>query len=199
MQHKNKIKFIDKKIEQEHIYISYPQIELKHKILQNKINKAILDIILRFMNKESYHVSEENSLYGEYNITLNTKNLLSLIIEFCFYNEKSNLSHNTLKSLTINTKDAYIYNLNDLFVEGSNYENIINKAILEYIRDNGVPIFEELANINKNRSFYFTENSLVIYYNFNKNSLYSSNYCIPQFHIPLDHINNIINLKAISL
>lgn len=199
MHPKSKINFLSKKIEVEHIYLSYPQVELKHKKLQNKINNEILNMILSFMNQEAYQLSDENLLYGEYNITLNTKNLISLIIEFCIYNEKKNSSYNTLKSLTINTKDAYIYRFNDLFIKESNYENVINKAILENIRENGVPIVEELANISKNRSFYFTDDSLVIYYNLHKNSPYASNYCTPQFYIPINNIKNIISSKAISL
>lgn len=199
LQHKSQIKVITKQIEQEHIYIYYPQIRLKHKKAQNKINKTILDIILSFIDKEAGHLNDENSLYGEFNVTLNTKNLLSLIIELSYYDENKNSSYNILKSLTINTKDVYIYNFDDLFIKGSNYENVINKAILEYIRDNGVPIVEELANINTNRHFYFTEDSLAIYYNLHKSSLYSANYCIPQFYIPLDYIKDIINSKAIPL
>lgn len=199
MHNTSKIKFIDKKIDQEHIFITYPQFKLKHKTLQNKINKAILDTIVKFIEKESYLLKDNYSLYSEFNVTLNTKNLISLIIEFYFYNDENNSSHNTLQSLTIRTTDAYIYDFNDLFIEGINYENIISKIILEYIRDNGVPIVEELANINKNKSFYFTNDSLVVYYNLNKNSLYSSNYWIPQFYIPIKSIKNIMNSKAISL
>lgn len=199
MHNTSKIKFIDKKIDQEHIFITYPQFKLKHKTLQNKINKAILDIIVKFIEKESYLLKDNYSLYSEFNVTLNTKNLISLIIEFYFYNDENNSSHSTLQSLTIRTTDAYIYDFNDLFIEGINYENIISKIILEYIRDNGVPIVEELANINKNKSFYFTNDSLVVYYNLNKNSLYSSNYWIPQFYIPIKSIKNIINPEAISL
>lgn len=197
MAHKKaRTRIITKKIENERINIAYPQLKLKHKKVQHKINNIIVDMIQSFIEKETDKFSNQRDIYGEYNITLNERNLLSLIIEFysCFPGQDT--AFNLLKSLTINIREAYIYNLKDLFYEGSNYEYIINKIILEDIKENSIPIIEEFANISKSRGFYLTEDCLVIYYELNKNSKYAYIYSSPQFIIPFNSIKDIINPKG---
>lgn len=187
------IKIIDKKIEQQHINIFYPQLKLKYRKLQYKINASILEIIKKLLKAEFSCTKEELSIHGEYRITLNKKNLLSLNIEIYSYATKGHSSFNTLHSLTIDTRNARLYNLKDLFIERSNYENIISSIIIKHIRDNGLPIIDEFANINEHRNFYLTEDAIVIYYKLNKNSPYAPIYCVPEFTIPFDTIKDIIN------
>ena len=186
---KGTYKIITKKIENEYTDIAYPQFKSKP-----KINNLIQDMIQSFIKKETNKFLEQWNIYGDYKITLLKENLLSIIIEgySCLHGEDK--AFYFLQSLTINIRESYIYNFNDLFYKGSNYEYIIDKIILENIKDNNIPIIEELANINKNRRFYLTKDSLVIYYELNRNSMYASSYCIPQFNIPFNTIKNIINL-----
>lgn len=180
---------ITRKIENEYIDITYPQFKSKP-----KINSLIQDMMQSFIKKEDNKLLEQRNIYGEYKITLFKNNLLSIIIEGYSYLPEEDATFNLLKSITINTRKAYIYKFNDLFYKGSNYEYIINKIILENIKNNNIPILEEFANINKNRKFYLTKDSLVIYYELNRNSMYASSYCIPQFNIPFIAIKNIVNL-----
>ncbi|WML37274.1 RsiV family protein [Clostridium sp. OS1-26] len=197
MEHKKaRTRIITGKIENEHMNITYPQLKLKRKKVQHKINKVIVDMMQSFIEKETNKFLEQRDIYGEYKITLDKRNLLSLVIEFYSCLPGQNIAFNLLKSLTINTREAYIYNFNDLFYEGSNYEYIINKIILEDIKENSIPIIEEFANINKNRRFYLTEDCLVIYYELNKNSKYAYIYSAPQFIIPFNSIKDIINTKG---
>jgi hypothetical protein len=189
-------KIITRKIENQYTDIAYPKLKLKHEKVQHKINNLILDMTQNFIKEETNKFLEQRNIHGEYNITLNKRNVLSIIIEFYSYLPEEETAFNLLKSLTINTTEAYIYNFNDLFYKGSNYDYIINKLILENIKENNIPIIEEFSNINKNRRFYLTEDSLVIYYELNRNSKYASIYCIPKFVIPFNFIRNIINSKG---
>lgn len=184
---------ISRKIENENVDITYPELKLKHKKVQYKINNLILDRTQSFIKKELDKFSNQRNINGEYKITLNKRNLLSIAFEFYSYLPQENSTFDILKSLTVNTREGYIYNFNDLFYKGSNYENNINRIIIENIKENSIPIIEEYANINKNRKFYLTEDSLVIYYELNRNSRYAPIYCIPQFTIPYNSIENIIN------
>ncbi|MBC2580233.1 DUF3298 domain-containing protein [Clostridium sp. DJ247] len=193
---KSQTRIITRKIENEHISITYPQLKLKHKKVQHKINNLILDMLQNFIEKETNKFLEQRDIYGEYKITLNKRNLLSVIIEFYLCIPGKDTALNLLKAITINIREAYIYNFKELFYKESNYEYIINKIILENIKENNIPIIEEFANINKNRRFYLTEDSLVIYYELNKNSKYSYIYCVPQFIIPFNFIKDIINPKG---
>ncbi|MEQ8155086.1 MAG: DUF3298 domain-containing protein [Clostridiaceae bacterium] len=184
---------ISRKIENEYADITYPELKLKHKKAQNKINNLILDRTQSFIKKELDKFSHQRNINGKYKVTLNKRNLLSIIFEFYSYLPEENSTFDLLKSLTIDTRECCIYNFNDLFYEGSNYENSINTIIIENIKENSIPIIEEYANINKNRKFYLTEDSLVIYYELDRNSKYASIYCIPQFTIPYNSIKNFIN------
>jgi hypothetical protein len=188
---KRSYRVIAKKIENEHTDIMYPQFKLKP-----KINNLIEDMIQSLIKKEADEFLGQRNIYGKYKITLFKKNLLSIIIQCYSYLPGDDRTFNLLKSLTINIRKSCIYNFDDLFYKESDYEYIINKIILENIKDNNIPIIEEFANINKNRSFYLTEDSLVIYYELNRNSPYAFSYCIPQFSIPIDSIKNIINPKG---
>lgn len=190
---KRTTKIISKKIENENVDITYPELKLKHKRIQSKINNLILDRIQNFTKKELDKFSNQRNINGEYKITFNKRNLLSIIFEFYSYLPEENSTFDILKSLTINTRDGYIYNFNDLFYKGSNYKSSINRIIIENIKENSIPIIEEYANINKNRNFYLTEDSLVVYYGLNINSKYTPIYCIPQFTIPYNSIKDIIN------
>lgn len=193
MEHKIRTKITHKKIDKEHTDITYPQLELEDKEIAEKINKQILELVLQFINEENLYLKTIDLLYGDYKITLNRTDLLSLTMEFCSYKEENNICFTTLKSLTIDTATASIYNFENLFDERSDYEPIINKIILENIRDNNVPIIEEFGNMNKYRNFYLTDDSLIIYYNLNRNSRYASSYYFPYFRIPYCTINEIIN------
>lgn len=184
---------VSRKVENEYVDITYPELKLKHKKVQYKINNLILYRIQSFIKKEFDKFSNQRNINGEYKITLNKRNLLSIIFEFYSYLPGENSTLDILKSLTISTREGYIYNFNDLFYKGSNYENSINRILIENIKENNIPIIEEYANINKNRKFYLTEDSLVIYYELNKNSKYASVYCIPQFAIPYNSIKSIID------
>ena len=184
---------VSRKIENEYADITYPELKLKHKKVQYKINNLILDRTQSFIKKELDKFSDQRNINGEYKVTLNKRNLLSIIFEFYSYLPEENSTFDLLKSLTIDTREGCIYNFNDLFYEGSNYENSINTIIIENIKENSIPIIEEYANINKNRKFYLTEDSLVIYYELDRNSKYASIYCIPQFAIPYNSIKKFIN------
>lgn len=183
----------NKKIDKEHTDITYPQLEFKDEKIAAKINKQISEIVLQFIKAESLYLKNTDFLYGNYKITLNRSDLLSLTIEFCSCKEESNISFTTLKSLTIDTSTASMYNFKDLFDERSDYDTIINKIVLEDIRDNNVPIIEEFGNMNKYRNFYLLDDSLMIYYNLNRNSRYASYYYFPHFRIPYYKIKEIMS------
>jgi hypothetical protein len=193
---KSRIKIIDKSIQEENINIVYPQLKFKHKRLQHKINKIILQTVQVFIKEESEKLEDQMSLDGEYKVTLNKRNFLSLTFEIYLYSKIKNMHFNILKSLTINTVNAHIYNFKDFFREESDYGAVLNKIILQQIKDNDIPIIEEFANINKNRSFYLTDNSLVIYYELYRHSTYASAYWAPEFIIPFDSIKAFINPKG---
>lgn len=193
MEHTTNIKIKKEKIDEEHTDITYPQLEFEDEKIAEKINKRILELVLQFIKAESLYLNNTDFIYGDYKITLNKNNLLSLTIEFCSYRDGNNMSFTTQKSLTIDTATGLVYNLKDLFAEGSDYDNKINTIILESIRDNSIPIIEEFGNMNKYRNFYITNDYLVIYYNLNRNSPYASYYYSPHFKISYISIEDIIN------
>lgn len=192
---KGKIKILDKNISQENVNIAYPYFRLKNKKYTNLLNEHIFTQIQNVIKKELSETKNTIFLQGRYEITVNTKDILSLLFETYTQDLNSNLCYNSITPLTINIKKGSIYNLSDLFIKEKNYETILSNIILQQIRDSNIPIIEEFANITKNRSFYLTETSLVICYTLYKNSHYSS-YCTPYFNIPFYSLKHIINPKG---
>lgn len=191
---KGSIKISNKNIEQEHISISYPQLKSKHKKTNHNINKIICHMIDTII-EEFQELKDKMSMHGDCQIRLNKRNLISLTIEIFYFSEEEKSDFSVVKSLTANVINSYEYSLKDFFQEKSNYENVLNKIILQKIKDNDIAIIEEFGNIS-NRSFYLTEDSLVIYYNLHRNSRYSSIYFSPEFSISYNSMKAIICPKG---
>ncbi len=63
MEHKKALtRIITRKIENEHTNIDYPQLKLKYKKVQHKINKLILDMTQSFIEKDTNKFLEQRDI-----------------------------------------------------------------------------------------------------------------------------------------
>lgn len=92
----------------------------------------------------------------------------------------------TRTSYTIDKKKEALLTLKELFSEGYNYSDIINKEIENQIKKNPENYFDSgnvFKGISENQSFYIRDGDLVIYYQLYDIAPYV--FGIPEFKIPL--------------
>lgn len=191
-------KFINKNLNYLKEDIKLPQFiggndEKKINLINNEISKDILPKV-----KESEKTSEEYfggigqekptfpyEIYSRYIVTEDNNKLFSLYNDYYEYLGGAH-GMTTRTSYTVDKNKERIVSLKDLFVEGYNYESIINNEIKKEISKNPQNYFESgnvFKGINENQSFYIRDGNLVIYYQLYDIAPYVFGF--PEFTVPL--------------
>ena len=180
-------------INEKNLEINYPQLQIiKNNRHRTKINELIRNMVDSFIKEEIQEEGQENISVG-YEIKLNRSNLLSILFKISNFTKEQNEIFTTFRSITINTKNAALLSLKDLFIENSYYEYVINKIISDYIENNQTPYIQEFLNKDINKFFYLTEKYLVIYFPLNRGTNYAYFYCVPEYFIPFNNIKGFLN------
>lgn len=134
-----------------------------------------------------------------YFITKNDQYLISLYNDY--YEFLGGAHGNTIRtSYTIDIAKEELLELKDLFSEGFNYKDMINKEISGQIQNNKENYFdngESFKGISDNQGFYIEGNNLIIYYQLYEIAPYV--FGIPEFKIDLNIFgDNYKYNKAIS-
>lgn len=192
----NGILIIEKKAAKKRIEVFYPQVVINNNPKKEKEINEVIKKIMHDLIKDEYDRQRKNKVYGNYEIKLNNNELLSLVFEASSFEEGRKESFTATNSITIDLKNNRILDFEDIFVENSYYELIINKLITDSIEKNDTPHIQEFVNIDKSKSFYVTKDSLVIYVPLYKDTSYANYYCVPEFNIPLREISGIVQPKG---
>ena len=182
-----------KLIQQQEKKIYYPFVYgLPNKFVEYQINQEIYNMVNMLM-EEQYNVQDTPEfveMLGTYEIKTNERNILSILFSnyAIFYQAAHGLT--LMKSLTIDVETGEVYQLEDLFKNGSNYVDILSTKVKEQINERDIPVFEPFTEIDPNQDFYIADKSLVLYFQLYELTPYA--YGFPMFPISVYELENII-------
>lgn len=191
-------KSIDKNLSYIKEDIKIPQLlggndEKKINLINNVINKDILPKVeeAEKTSKEYFGgIGQEKptfpyEIHSSYIISKDNKELLSLYNDY--YEYLGGAHGITIRtSYNIDKDKEKLLSLKDLFSNGYNYRDTINKEIEAQISKNPENYFDSgkaFKGISENQNFYIEDDNLVIYYQLYDIAPYV--FGIPQFKIPL--------------
>lgn len=125
-----------------------------------------------------------------YIVTKYNDNIISLYNDYYEYLGGAHGS-TTRTGYTIDRINEKIINLKDLFLEGFDYKEIINKDIREEIRKDPDKYFyspENFKGILDNQGFYISGNNIVVFFNQYQIAPYVAG--IPEFKIPVEEFGD---------
>ena len=138
-------------------------------------------------------------VYSRYTIGDDNNELISLYNDYYEYLGGAH-GMTTRTSYTIDKEKESLITLKDLFVQGYQYSDVINKKIKEDISKNPDNYFDSgkaFKGINENQSFYIEGDNLVIYYQLYDIAPYV--FGIPEFKIPLKSFDgNYVYYKSLK-
>lgn len=180
------------KTENIEVETKYPVVtNMENKDVENKINNMILEKI--GIQEEPIEIDDETfkeTIQGDYEITLKTKNRLSIKFSDILYMEGAAHPSRYIYSLTFDFKTGNILKLKDLFKENVDYKNKLNTILSEKVNKLDFKLFEEYKGIEEKQEFYMIENSLVVYY---QEGIYTPHAVGPLFlEVAFDEIKNIL-------
>lgn len=154
-------------IRQDGTTIYFPQVvNLQHMNIQQKINQKIYEYVQRLIQQQ-YEEQDAQSfieMIGLYEIKTNERNILSLSLSNYAYAFKHAHGLTLMESLTFDVQTGKLYQLGDLFKEGSNYKSVLSKLIERQIKERDIPVLNSYPGILPDQNFYIADKSLVIYY-----------------------------------
>lgn len=178
---------------------------------QEEFNKKVKDDIDKFF-ENNYREAKKNFLDNEaqgikyvantdFEVKRNTENVLSIIVKYYSY---SGGAHGIYEDVSYNMdiKRGKFINLSDLFVEGSNYKEIINNQIKNQIEENekankeNIGIYQ-FSSIDDNQKFYFEDEAITIYFDLYKIAPYAAG--IPEFRLDKNNLIPIVKEEYIKL
>jgi len=190
---------VDKSFEESSEYlkvsVKIPQIiGLNNKEREEEINKEILDFTNNFV-EENRSASEANrpgvpyESFISYKVT-NEEKILSFYIDYYQY---SGGAHGITirKTYNIDRDTGKNLELKDLFKEGFDYKEYINKEIESQISLNKEVFFpgkEGFTGIKDNQAFYIEDGYIVIQFAYYEIAPYAAG--MPQFKIPYNVLEN---------
>ncbi len=177
------------------IDIVYPQVSLQDKKIQDKINQAIQDRVFRLIARQRQWPDSAGikhfEMSGDYKITLDEENILSIRFENFIYPELAAHGLTMVDSITIDLKSGKEYTLADLFERGSDYIYVLNQFIAKQFKQQGIPMISEFKGITANQDYYLTKENMIIYFQIYEYTPYYVG--VVEFKIPYYKITNYIN------
>lgn len=191
--------------------LNIPSITNSNLKAQEEFNKKVKDDIDKFF-ENNYREAKKNFLDNEaqgikyvantdFEVKKNTENMLSIIVKYYSY---SGGAHGIYEDVSYNMdiKRGKFINLSDLFVEGSNYKEIINNQIKNQIEESekankeNIGIYQ-FSSIDDNQKFYFADEVITIYFDLYKIAPYAAG--IPEFRLDKNSLIPIVKEEYIKL
>jgi hypothetical protein len=158
-------KLIERKITAPKIDVSYPEIKgLKESLfVQVRINELIRSIVYNIIHDQIKDKAEQPEIKGRYTVACNKNGILSIVL---IHDEtgKDSRSCSSIKSITLDLRNACVYELDDLFTYEEGLTEKINALALEKIKTGKVTLRRCFNGIDKEQEYYFNGDELVIYY-----------------------------------
>src|SRR5690625_2473815 len=147
--------------------IYYPQVVmLQNMNIQQKINQIIYNLVQHLIQQQYVNQDAETfaEMIGLYEIKTNERDILSLTLSNYAYAPKHANGLTIMKSLTFDLQTGKLYQLEDLFKQGSNYKSVLSNLVQKQIKERDIPIINSFPGILPDQDFYIADKSLVIYY-----------------------------------
>ncbi|MDR1701822.1 MAG: DUF3298 and DUF4163 domain-containing protein [Sporomusaceae bacterium] len=159
---------------------------LANPLAQKYINSTIQAEALDFAKgvQDEYYTSNIGS-----KVMYQQNNLLSIYLLEYVYSEGAAHGMSFAKTFTFNLKTGDLYQLQELFQNGSDYQNKINTFIRNDIQKRDIYLFEEFSGIDTEQEFYLKDNALVVYYQIYRYTPYAEGFL--EFEIPYHQLNDI--------
>src|SRR5690625_377297 len=159
---------IETNIIQEHGMTIYVPViyGLSSRFVEHKINQKIYMMITNLITEQyqEQNTTSFSEMLGTYEIKTNERNILS--ISFSNYAIFTHAAHGLtiMKSLTFNVETGDVYQLEDLFKDGSNYIEVLSDNIQKQIKERDITLLGEFNTIRPDQDFYIADKVLVLYF-----------------------------------
>lgn len=161
--------------------------------VQQQINQTIVDTVDMLMSEqyEQQGFDHFDEVIGLYEVKTNERKILSL--SFTNYAIAKQAAHGLtiMASQTFNVETGQIYSLADLFIEDSNYIEVLSRHVQAQIDKREIPLLEPFTGIRSDQDFYLADKSIVLY--FQPYEITAGYYGFPMFPISVYALETIIN------
>lgn len=155
---------------------------------QRTMNSSIYEAMIKLCN---FLVVPDilTTINGSYDIKNNQKGVLSLsLIGLAEFGGAHPMTG--IKSLNFNIDTGINYKLSELFKPDSHYIEILSKLVLEQLKIQDLPLFDDYPGIQPDQDYYIADKSLVIYFQLYQIAPYYVGF--PYAIIPIYEIRDII-------
>lgn len=157
-----------------------------------QINHAITEQVKELYSLQIGNMpSTVEQMIGLYEIKNNQRNVLSLSVSNYTYHFHAAHGMTYIKSLTFDLEKERICKLEDLFIPGSNYIEVISKLVRQQIQQRNIQLLDEFTVIQPNQDFYIADKALVIYFQLYEITPYVEG--LPMFPISVFDLIEIID------
>lgn len=149
------------------ITIYYPEIiGLQNLHVQHKINRMIVQHAQHLINQQfkQQDVDRFAEMIGTYEVKTNQRGILSLTLSNYAIAPKHANGLTIINSLTVDVETGRVYQLKDLFKQGSDYVNVLSDIVKKQIKEREIPTINDFTGISPNQEFYIADKSLVLYF-----------------------------------
>ncbi|WP_019423908.1 DUF3298 and DUF4163 domain-containing protein [Paenibacillus sp. OSY-SE] len=129
-----------------------------------KMNRAIRDQAVKLIQMTGYEESQDTEVTGTYEIKLNERGLISLVLIVYGYTKGAAHGMTYQRGLTFQTDSGQLITLAQLFEPGVPYVAELSKHVAAQIKQRQIPTFEPFKSIDKNQDFYMTDKALVLFF-----------------------------------
>lgn len=154
----------EKTVKTDLVSVKYPVVvNIKDKEIQEKINFLLYQRAFEFLDQNA--ILKGKALYKSvYDVSYRRGGLISIKFMEMLYSPWNNDLQSTMKSITFNINDGTVYTLDDIFIPDIGYKDILNGLMKEVIKRNAMLLLREFKGVEKNQSFYLSNDGLVVYY-----------------------------------
>jgi len=149
------------------ITIYYPEIiGLQNLHVQHTINRMIVQHAQHLINQQfkQQDVDRFAEMIGTYEVKTNQRGILSLTLSNYAIAPKHANGLTIINSLTVDVETGRVYQLKDLFKQGSDYVNVLSDIVKKQIKEREIPTLNDFTGISPNQEFYIADKSLVLYF-----------------------------------
>ena len=129
-----------------------------------KMNRVIRDQAVKLIQMTGYEESQDTEVTGTYEIKLNERGLISLVLIVYGYTMGAAHGMTYQRGLTFQTDSGQLITLAQLFESGAPYVAELSKHVAAQIKQRQIPTFEPFKSIDKNQEFYMTDKALVLFF-----------------------------------
>lgn len=181
--------------EKENVKLYIPSIMDGDKKIINKLNAdfkvSVLTKVKDFkaiISEDSRpNIKEMSSFAANYTVKYNKNDILS-IAETGYQYTGGAHGITWRSSKTIYLPTGHVYNLGEIFKAGFDYQTFLNTKIKEQLKARGWEGHASFEGVNKDTSYFITEEGLVIYYQPYEIAAYV--FGMPEFFIPIDDVRD---------